>query len=348
MVAAGHPLTAEAGARVLREGGNAVDAAVGAMLTSFVAEPLLTGLGAGGYMMVAGAGVGAGAAGLLRGGPRAGRRRLGGGAHGDRRLLRGCRAGLPHRAGLLRDLRDAGGGLRGGGALGHACRSRSSRRPRRPWRARASALNASQAYVAEILTDLLPHTRECAALWAPDGRVLREGELLRNPELGDALSGSAREGAEPFYTGDIAAAVCGWLRRTRRLAARDGRSRAIGRSSDEPVGSLPRPGDAHQPAAISRGYAAGIRAGAARPRPHAADAALRSSMRWPPPSPSARPSSSRVSTTTVFSMAFPAHGWARRRTSRSSIGSGARAAPHARTARARGSSSREPACTSTT
>src|SRR5579862_5622470 len=54
VVAAGHPLTAEAGARVLREGGNAVDAAVSALLTSFVAEPLLTGLGAGGYLMVAG------------------------------------------------------------------------------------------------------------------------------------------------------------------------------------------------------------------------------------------------------------------------------------------------------
>ncbi len=56
VVAAGHPLTAEAGVRVLREGGNAVDAAVGAMLTSFAAEQLLTGLGAGGYMLVAGGG----------------------------------------------------------------------------------------------------------------------------------------------------------------------------------------------------------------------------------------------------------------------------------------------------
>src|ERR1700682_245073 len=56
VLAAGHPLTAQAGARVLREGGNAVDAAVAAMLTSFAAAPLLTGLGAGGYMTVGGGG----------------------------------------------------------------------------------------------------------------------------------------------------------------------------------------------------------------------------------------------------------------------------------------------------
>src|SRR3954452_6414626 len=53
VVAAGHPLTAEAGARVLRAGGNAVDAAIASMLTSWVAEPLLSGPGAGGYMLVA-------------------------------------------------------------------------------------------------------------------------------------------------------------------------------------------------------------------------------------------------------------------------------------------------------
>ena len=51
-VAAGHPLTAQAGARVLREGGNAVDAAVAAVLTSCVVESGLTGLGAGGFMLV--------------------------------------------------------------------------------------------------------------------------------------------------------------------------------------------------------------------------------------------------------------------------------------------------------
>ena len=47
-VAGGHPQTAEAGARVLEAGGNAVDAAVAAALVSWVAESPLTGPGAGG------------------------------------------------------------------------------------------------------------------------------------------------------------------------------------------------------------------------------------------------------------------------------------------------------------
>src|SRR5215207_3993520 len=52
VVAAGHPLTAEAGAEILRQGGNAVDAATAAVLASFALESPLTGFGAGGFMMV--------------------------------------------------------------------------------------------------------------------------------------------------------------------------------------------------------------------------------------------------------------------------------------------------------
>src|SRR5262249_51918734 len=52
VVAAGHPLTAEVGAEVLREGGNAVDAAVCAVLASFAVESPLTGFGAGCFMMI--------------------------------------------------------------------------------------------------------------------------------------------------------------------------------------------------------------------------------------------------------------------------------------------------------
>src|SRR5918911_1539744 len=51
-VAAGHPLTAEAGARALAAGGNAVDACVAAAFAATVTESPLTSPGAGGFMLV--------------------------------------------------------------------------------------------------------------------------------------------------------------------------------------------------------------------------------------------------------------------------------------------------------
>ena len=50
-IAAGHPLTAEAGARVLAEGGNAADACVAAACAAFVAEGPLTGPAGGGFVV---------------------------------------------------------------------------------------------------------------------------------------------------------------------------------------------------------------------------------------------------------------------------------------------------------
>src|SRR5919107_1515782 len=51
-VAGGHPVTAQAGARALTEGGNAVDACVAAAFASAVTESPLTGPGSGGFMLV--------------------------------------------------------------------------------------------------------------------------------------------------------------------------------------------------------------------------------------------------------------------------------------------------------
>jgi gamma-glutamyltranspeptidase / glutathione hydrolase len=210
VVAAGHPLTAEAGARVLREGGNAVDAAVAAMLTSFVAEPLLTGLGAGGYMMVAG---------------------------GDREpALLDFFVEAPSRAsdGSAAELDavdvsfgdavqvfyigPASCGVYGtpAGVCEAAARwgtidLAELAAPAALLAREGVLLSAEQAYIVEILGDLLRSTPECAALWAPGGRLLRKGELLRNPELGDALVRLGEDGARPFYSGDIAGAVCAWL-----------------------------------------------------------------------------------------------------------------------------------------
>src|SRR5580693_758459 len=211
VVAAGHPLTAEAGAQVLREGGNAVDAAVAAMLTSFAAEPLLTGLGAGGYMMVAGGGR---EPALLDFFVQAPTRASDGSAaeleavdvsFGD--AVQVFYIG-PASCGVYGTPAGACEAMRRWGTIELAELAAPAARLARE----GVRINAGQAYIAEILTDLLRSTPECAALWAPEGHVLREGELLRNPELGDALVRLGAEGAEPFYGGDIADAVCAWLR----------------------------------------------------------------------------------------------------------------------------------------
>jgi gamma-glutamyltranspeptidase/glutathione hydrolase len=210
VVAAGHPLTAQAGAQVLREGGNAVDAAIAAMLTSFVTEALLTGLGAGGYMLVAGAGQEPVLLDFFVQAPT----RRGDGTEAD---LFAVDVSFGDAAQVFH-VGPASCGVYGTPAGICAAASRWGTIPLAQLAEPAArlaregvALNAAQAYVAEILADLLVSTPECAALWAPHGRVLREGETIRNPDLADSLERFGRDGAEPFYRGEIAAAVCEWL-----------------------------------------------------------------------------------------------------------------------------------------
>jgi gamma-glutamyltranspeptidase / glutathione hydrolase len=214
IVAAGHPLTAQAGARVLREGGNAVDAAIGAMLTSFAAEPLLTGLGAGGYMLVAGDGGEPALLDFFVQAPSDPRGR-------DGRTIAELDA-VDVSFGDAAQVFYIGPASCGAyGAPAGVCEAarRWGSVPLAQLAAPASELahagvplNHEQAYVAEILADLLTSTPECAALWAPEGGLLREGEVLRNPELGEALQRLGSEGEEPFYSGDLAGAVSDWLR----------------------------------------------------------------------------------------------------------------------------------------
>jgi gamma-glutamyltranspeptidase/glutathione hydrolase len=212
VVAAGHPLTAEAGAKVLREGGNAVDAAVAAMLTSFVAEPLLTGLGAGGYMMVAGAGEQPALLDFfVEAPPRAN--------DGSAAELEAVDVSFGDAVQVFY-IGPASCGVYGtpAGVCDAVARWGTTdlvelAAPAAKLAHEGVALNGGQAYIVEILGDLLRSTPECAALWAPNGRLLREGEVLRNPDLGEALVRLGADGAKPFYSGDIADAVCEWLSR---------------------------------------------------------------------------------------------------------------------------------------
>jgi len=205
LVAAGHPLTAEAGAAVLRDGGNAVDAAVAAMLMSWVAEPLLTGPGAGGYMLVAG--------------------------FADRPVLLdffvaapgiGCDPGQPgpELTPVVVNFGDAvqvfncgaaSVGVPGCPAGIGAAMSRWGTRRLASLAAPAAAaaragvdVNAPQGYVFDLLEGILSSTPEAV-------REFGARERFASAELAATIELLGREGAEPFYRGAVAEAIVDWL-----------------------------------------------------------------------------------------------------------------------------------------
>lgn len=211
VVAAGHPLTAQAGARVLREGGNAVDGALAAMLVSWVAEPLLSGPGAGGYLLVAGAGEEPVVLDFFVAAPGCG----GHAAPGE--LIRvdvsfGDAVQAFH-------VGAAAAGAYGTPAGIEAAARRWGSVPLDQLAAPAAALaregvevNASQAYLFDILAPIYRSAPEGEATFAPGGELLRAGDRLALPELADTIERLGTEGAAPFYAGDLADAVVDHLR----------------------------------------------------------------------------------------------------------------------------------------
>lgn len=206
VVAAGHPLTAEAGAEVLREGGNAVDAALAAVLASFAVESPLTGFGAGGFMMV---------------------------SRGEETVLIDFFVAAPGKDGTERKVElapvpvhfdeetvqtfyvgPASCGVPGTAAGLELALNRFGTVPLADLvgagvkLARDGApINAEQAYILEILWPIHERLAETRRLYAPEGRPLGQGDVFRFPELADALERFGTEGAEPFYRGKVAAAL---------------------------------------------------------------------------------------------------------------------------------------------
>src|ERR687893_2121816 len=211
VVAGGHPLTAEAGADVLRAGGNAVDAAVAAVLMSFVAESPLTGPGAGGFMVVH--------------------------AQGESHLLDFFIAapglGLPDRepgALVPIDVRFSENAIQRFNVGPASCGAygttlglaetlerfgsvRLGDLTETPARAAREGVEVvpMQAFLFQVLEPILTSTPECAAIYAPQGRLLERGDRIRLPELGDLLDRLGAEGPGFLYSGDVAAAASDWV-----------------------------------------------------------------------------------------------------------------------------------------
>ncbi|MGH3993292.1 MAG: gamma-glutamyltransferase, partial [Pseudonocardiaceae bacterium] len=212
VVAAGHPLTVEAGADVLREGGNAVDAAVACVLMSFVAESPLTGPGAGGFMLVHEAGRGSHLLDFFVAAPG---RDLADPQPAPLRPIDVAFAvdavqvfnvgpsscGVPGTTAGLSEALDRFGTVALGDLTGAPARAARE----------GVEVTPIQAFVLEILAPIFRSTPEGTALYEPRGRPLQAGERLALPELGDLLDRLGKEGVDFLYTGDVAAAVSAWV-----------------------------------------------------------------------------------------------------------------------------------------
>ncbi|MFN2616026.1 MAG: gamma-glutamyltransferase family protein [Thermoleophilaceae bacterium] len=212
VVAGGHPLTAAAGADALRAGGNAVDAAVAAVLMSFAAESPLTGPGAGGFMLLHT-------------------------ASGENHLLdffvaapgRGLDERTPAELTPIdihfseETVQRFNVGPSSCGAYGTPAGlaqvvERFGTLPLSDLTARPAAaardgveVTSMQALVFRVLEPIFRSTKEAEAIYAPGGPLLRAGDKIRLPELAELLERLGNEGPDFLYHGDVARAASAWV-----------------------------------------------------------------------------------------------------------------------------------------
>jgi gamma-glutamyltranspeptidase/glutathione hydrolase len=78
-----------------------------------------------------------------------------------------------------------------------------------------------QAFLFTVLEPIFRSTPECEALYAPGGKLLRAGDRIRLPELGDLLERLGAEGPGFLYDGEVANAVSDWVLERGGLLSRD-------------------------------------------------------------------------------------------------------------------------------
>lgn len=207
VVAAGHEITAEAAVEVLQDGGNAFDAVIAGLCAACIPEVVLASLGGGGFLMAQPAG--ARTARLydffvdtpgeqrpqseqdfrtvsVNFGTQTQDFQIGVGATAVPGLVPGLfaihndLATLPIKRLVEPAIRVAREGVR---------------------------QNAYQAYLFSIIPDILSADPQAAEWFAPQGRLLQAGELVRNPHLAETFAWLAEDGARLFVDGPIGQAI---------------------------------------------------------------------------------------------------------------------------------------------
>jgi len=210
VVAVSHPLAAEAGARALERGGNAIDAAAAIQFVLNVVEPQFSGIGGGGFMMIHLASSGETfAVDSRERAPAAATPDMFAPGGTPLTFLAASTSGLS--VGVPGTLLGVDTALRRWGTQTLA-------------EALAPAIQiAEQGFrinrflAANIASDggRTSFQPETAAIFRPGGVPLAEGDLLVQPDLAKTFKLIASQGTDVFYKGEIAQAIVEAQKRTR-------------------------------------------------------------------------------------------------------------------------------------
>jgi len=202
IVASGHKETSNAAKVLLEEGGNAFDAALGAMCAACVCEPLLASLGGGGFLLAQQAGQDAEVFDFFTQTPTA--------KHGELDFY-------PIQADFgpaTQEFHIGLGSIAVPGVVAglFAIHKAHCRMPLEKiiepavYLAREGVrINALQKFISEILSPIVNATAEAAALHRPmfsPGRLAEIGEFISNPDLAETFEFLARHGSKWFYEGE--------------------------------------------------------------------------------------------------------------------------------------------------
>lgn len=198
-IASGHALATDAGLRILREGGNAFDAAVAVSSTLSVVEPISSGLGGGGFFLLhdakSGRDVFLDAREIA---PRSATPEAyldkSGNLDSDRAENGPWSAGIPGLPAALVELAGKYGRLPLKTSLQPAIRIAEEGFPVYARMARGYASRRD-------VMDRYPGTR---AVYAPNGKPIKEGDLFKQPDLARTLRALADKGFDGFYRGEVA------------------------------------------------------------------------------------------------------------------------------------------------
>jgi gamma-glutamyltranspeptidase len=202
MVAAGHPLAAEAGLRILKAGGNAIDAAIATWAVQGEVEPGMTGLGADMFILYYEA------------------------KSGQVKFINAT--GFAPQAATIDFYKSKGGIPESGplsisvpGAVGGAAFAvkKYGTKPLADVLAPAIEIAEQGFPITESLARGLDGSKAKLAkwpsttkIWFKDGKPLQTGDLLLNPTLARTLRTIAAQGADPFYRGEIAKTTAAYLK----------------------------------------------------------------------------------------------------------------------------------------